>query len=348
MEWIVSPELVFPHRAETYDILKNLIDENKDWKLTYYMALISISKTNKQEGMKLLESLGSKPNYAPYYLTKVNLFSGNNEYNAINDLNKAKSIDPNNWRVSKAIVNYHRKQNDFSKALSESKDAYKNHKNNFFIGYDYARCLLENEKYKSCLNVLNNIKILPAEGARSGQTTYRQANLLLAIKNYQKKSYKVALTYIEKSRLYPENLGVGKPYITDERIEDYLQALCLSKMGMSEKANQAMDRIVTFTISNNKRNDSSDYISMLSFDYVYIMTLQKMGQENEITSYLKNWKKRSNNSLIYQWSEAIFNKDDSKVQELEAIILGEENSIWSPNGNTPIILLTKNLISVAE
>jgi len=343
-----SPELVFPHRAETYDILKNIIDENKDWKLTYYMALVSISKTNKQEGMELFESLGSKPNYAPYYLTKVNLFSGKNEYNALNDLEKAKSLDPTNWRVSKALVNYYRKQNDFSKALSESKEAFKNHKNNFFTAYDYARCLLENEKFKSCLNVLDDIKILPAEGARSGQTTYRQANLLLAITYYQKKKYELALTYIEKARLYPENLGVGKPYITDERIEDYLQALCLSKMGLSEKATKAFDRIVTFTISNNEINNSSDYISMLTFDYVYIMALQKMGKENEIASYFKNWEERSHNALMYQWSVAIFNKDDSKVQELEAIILGEENSIWSPNGNVPIILLTKKLINSIE
>lgn len=87
---------------------------------------------------------------------------------------------------------------------------------------------------------------------------------------------------------------------------------------------------------------------MLSFDYVFIMALQKMGKENEIASYLRNWKKRSHNSLMYQWSEAIFNKEDSKVQELEAIILGEENSIWSPNGNVPIILLTKKLINSIE
>lgn len=343
-----SPELVFPYRPETFDLLKKIIPENENWKLKYYMALIAWSKDNTTEATALFKALENIPNDAPYYLTKANFYSNDKNYDPQDDLLKAQTIAPNNWRVSRALVAYYRRNNETSKAIIESRNAVREHKTNFLIAYDYARSLFENGDFKKCLKVLDDIRILPAEGARSVRTTYRQASLMLSIQYYQKKKYKTAMDYVAKARLYPEELGTGRPYVVDERIEDYLEALCLSKMELSEKAHKAFDRIVTFTISINKINNSSDYISMLTFDYVYIMTLQKMGKENEISSYFKNWKKRSHNGLMYQWSEAIFNKDESKAKELEAIILGEENSIWSPNGNVPTILLTKKLINSIE
>jgi len=148
--------------------------------------------------------------------------------------------------------------------------------------------------------------------------------------------------------LYPEELGVGRPYVVDERIEDYVEALCMLRLGKTQNVENALEKIEKFTLSNNQKTNSSDYISMLSFDYIYVLTLKLLEREEEIDSFLINWKKRSNNSLSYQWAVAIHNKDDVKMKELEKMIIGKGNSIWSPNGVIPMILLTKKVISIDE
>ncbi len=343
-----SPELVFPYRRETYDLLKKIVPDNKNWKLTYYMALIAWSKNNIEKATSLFNSLESIPNYAPFYLTRSNFYSNDKNYNPKDDLLKAKTIAPNDWRVSRALITYYRRINNTSKALIESKNAVKKHKTNFIINYEYARSLLENGEFKKCLKVLDDITILPAEGARSVRTTYRQVCLILSIQYYQKKQYKTALDYVAKARLYPEELGTGRPYVVDERIEDYMEALCMLKTGMSQNAENAFEKIEKFTLNNNQANSSSDYISMLSFDYIYVLTLKLMGRAEEIDSFLSNWKERSNNSLTYQWAVAILNEDDKKIQDLENRIIGEGNSIWSPDGIIPMILLTKKIINISE
>ncbi|RLD85621.1 MAG: hypothetical protein DRJ07_02625, partial [Bacteroidetes bacterium] len=297
-----SPELVFPYRPETYDLLQRIIPENENWKLKYYMALIAWSKNNTIEATSLFNALESIPNDAPYYLTKANFFSNDKNYNPLDDLLKAKTITPNDWRVSRALVAYYRRNNDTSKALIESGNAVRGHKTNFLVAYDYARSLFENGDFKKCLKVLDDISILPAEGARSVRTTYRQTCLMLSIQYYQKKKYKTAMDYVAKARLYPEELGTGRPYVVDERIEDYIEALCLLKTGMPQNAEKALNKIEDFTLLYNKTNNSSDYVSMLSFDYIYMLTLKHRGRVEEINSFLSNWKERSDNSLSYQWA----------------------------------------------
>ena len=42
-------------------------------------------------------------------------------------------------------------------------------------------------------------------------------------------NYIEALGILNKSKIWPENLGVGKPYTPDERIQDYLIFYCMNK-----------------------------------------------------------------------------------------------------------------------
>ena len=52
------------------------------------------------------------------------------------------------------------------------------------------------------------------------------------------KKYAEAIKMIEKSKEWPERLGVGKPYDVDTRIQDYLNIYCLEKM---KKGNETAD-----------------------------------------------------------------------------------------------------------
>src|SRR5690606_41547376 len=65
------------------------------------------------------------------------------------------------------------------------------------------------------------------EGANDGRLLYREAWLMQAAEQIRTKKYKTALASIEKAKLWPENLGAGKPYddMIDLRVENYLEAL---------------------------------------------------------------------------------------------------------------------------
>jgi len=52
---------------------------------------------------------------------------------------------------------------------------------------------------------------------------------------------------IRRARLWPENLGVGRPYDPDERVEDLLEAACRSISGDRIAVHDALNRIAAYT-----------------------------------------------------------------------------------------------------
>ncbi len=55
-------------------------------------------------------------------------------------------------------------------------------------------------------------------------------NLVTILENIKNSKLKSAIDILHESKIWPENLGVGKPYNPDERIEHYLIYYCLEKM----------------------------------------------------------------------------------------------------------------------
>jgi len=91
----------------------------------------------------------------------------------------------------------------------------------------YVHCLMLNDQYLSAENILNNIHILPYEGATSGRKLYEQTKLMLALEALKKHKYKTTLQKVREAGEWPRNLGVGKPYtnMIDSRLEDSLRRL---------------------------------------------------------------------------------------------------------------------------
>ena len=78
---------------------------------------------------------------------------------------------------------------------------------------------------------MSNLKVLPNEGATEGRHLWRLANLSLALEAMDAKNLAEAEDFIAQSRIWPENLGVGKPYEVDESLEDLLAARLADKKG---------------------------------------------------------------------------------------------------------------------
>src|SRR5690606_6080574 len=100
------------------------------------------------------------------------------------------------------------------------------------------------------------IEVLPYEGAYEGRVLYRAVKLILAMNALEEGRLTDAAQFIEESKRWPENLGVGKPY--DSQIntewEDSISAWIaaarsgdsISNMDIKKLKNQVMQRFLRF------------------------------------------------------------------------------------------------------
>jgi tetratricopeptide (TPR) repeat protein len=165
------------------------------------------------------------------------------------DLLQAGALDKKQWRTGKALINFYIEQNQYTKALSTAETYYKQSPDNYIIGMLYAKILMLNNQYKKADALLGKLNILPFENSTEGRELYSEAKLFLALEQMQKKNYSQALAFIADSRLWPENLGAGKPYEEniDGRLEDWMSYLCYEKMNKPDLAKAALQKIILFT-----------------------------------------------------------------------------------------------------
>ena len=336
-----SPDFVFPFRRESFAPLEWAVEQSDSWHSKYLLGVLHWSFGNIDKAKTLFSQCGERPNKFYFYAAKPSLFTDEETYDAESDLLKAIDLKSDEWRISKMLIDYYLDKDDIDQALDIANKALKDFPSNYEVRYTVARCLLENNEYSECLDVLNNSNILPNEGASRGRVIYRQANLLKAIEQYKDGQYNLALEQIEKAREWPENLGVGRPYDPDERIEDFLEAKCLENYNNKEtEIDNLFKKIISY--SDNK---SQNYTSS---DYVYLLTLREMGKDAEINSFINKWQAAAPNDPLLQWSRFMLNNDTLAAQKIEPTIdtAIEGGTPWNPRYTDPIFELVKALNSM--
>jgi hypothetical protein len=242
-----SADFVFPYRTETVLPLTWAVSLNGSWKFRYYLALNYQGIQREEEARQLFLSCGQEPDYAPFYLTRASLLYHGEKEMELRDLESARKYAPVDWRVTSRLIRYYEKTGNDEMALSVSSAAYKQHKDNFTLGLQYAAAQYNTGQYQSCLKTVEGMHILPNEGSFIGKVVYEQANLMLAIDLIKKKQYGEALKKINRSREWPERLGVGAPFHPDNRLQDYLSAYCLKKLDRDKEADEMQSVVVSFT-----------------------------------------------------------------------------------------------------
>src|SRR5262249_27209881 len=146
----------------------------------------------------------------------------------------------------KLFGEYYLRQKQNASAMSITGSYYKQHPENYIIGMLYAKTLLLNQKYREADALLSKLNIIPFEGATEGRQLYREAKLMEAIDAMQGKDYNGALQFIGEARLWPENLGEGKPYDVDidERLEYWMSYVCYQKLNKKKEANAVLQPII--------------------------------------------------------------------------------------------------------
>ncbi|MBX3252524.1 MAG: DUF5107 domain-containing protein [Chitinophagaceae bacterium] len=247
----VNPALAFPFRSETGAVLEQLLKQQNDWLLKYQLALIYKDRNRLQECKALLKACGNEPAFAPFYAVRAQICK--DETPALDDLQKAFELGKKDWRFHKLLAEYYIHQKQPAQALAIAEPFYKAHPDHYIMGMLYAKSLLLNKKYEDADRVLSALHIIPFEGATEGRALYREAKLMQAVSALSNKKIPGAKKLIAQARLWPESLGVGKPYEEDidARLEDWMEYIA-----GNSRQKQLLDRIKKFTprVDNTVRN----------------------------------------------------------------------------------------------
>lgn len=293
-----SPHLVFPFRAETADVLTWVAGRNGSWQPKYYLALIRRGLGDEAGAWKLLSSCGEAPEYAPFYAARAQLgWKSKAGSDPLADAEKSARLDPREWRYGRLLAEYHMTSPQPERALQIAQKYHEQEPDNYQIGALYARTLLLNRQYQACSDLLGRLNLLPYEGSTEGRLLYKEAQLMLALEKMKAGDHAGALKFISAARLWPENLGAGKPYpeMVDERLEDWLESICQEKLGRGAEARATLDRIASFRI---RRFDVNSLVSALA--------LRKLGRGEEGAGLLTDATARGRTEPLRDWCVAVY------------------------------------------
>jgi predicted Zn-dependent protease len=296
----LHPDLVFPFRLETAEVLKALIQKNDHWLLKYHLALIHWNYDNISLAKQLFEACGNIPDYAPFYAARAKFNMKSDRSEVFSDLQQAAKLDKHQWRYGNGLVNYYLSQKQYEQGLKVAKEYQNQFPTNYIIGMLYAKTLVLNKQYNTANTVLKTIQILPNEGATDGRQLYRENQLMLALDEMEKRNYKKALQYIAASKQWPENLGVGKPYDEDidERVEEWLAYESYARQGNEQTARQMLDQILAFEPYKNENGNVFPSVKNL----VTAWALQKTGKADEAEKFLKDWIEKEPKNNLAKWT----------------------------------------------
>jgi len=114
---------------------------------------------------------------------------------------------------------------------------------------DLADALLAAGDPHEAARVLDAVAALPYEGASGIHGLYVRAHIGIGLEAMKKGAWEEAIRALELSKLYPEKLGTGAPFHPDSRMQDYLIALSLDRLGEKDKAGALREAIRDYTLT---------------------------------------------------------------------------------------------------
>ncbi|MGB4973953.1 MAG: DUF5107 domain-containing protein, partial [Cyclobacteriaceae bacterium] len=287
-----SPQLILPFRTASKEMLRWVTSQNDHWKPKYYLGLVYWHAQQIDEAKKLFLACADLPDFAPFYAARANLIAENQ----LADLKKAATMNANEWRYGKLLVNYYLQNNNTTEAVNIAKQYNKRLPENYLISMLLAKALLFDGQFEASGKILASTKILPYEGATESRALYREAWLMQAVEDIRKGKYKNALSKIETARMWPSNLGVGKPYDEDinDRLEDYMESLCFEGMKNDKEATAKWNEIVQMKATSGFNN------------FITAAAYKKSGKRGDGEALMNSWLESDPENGLAIWSRNAF------------------------------------------
>ncbi|MBD3627876.1 DUF5107 domain-containing protein [Cyclobacterium sp.] len=285
-----SIAFVLPYRKETLDMLKSAQEERPHWKLDYYLALNLMAFNEKEQAAALLTGIGEKADEAVFYLNRPLLLDETGTTtDPLADLKKALEMDPSQWRHWQQLASYQAEIGQDQEVLSLLKEAVRKFSGNYVLEMDYIRALNRQGQYKKAMDLLGKIHVLPYEGAGEGRALFETVYLNAALEDMQGSKWKAARSKLEKSLEWPENLGVGKPFNTNETMQDYLLGLVAKAQKQQEMYRTKMQSVIDAT-ENMYHNRPEQLLALFA--------LEEMGKSTEASARWEKIKSEGNEEVV--------------------------------------------------
>jgi hypothetical protein len=123
----------------------------------------------------------------------------------------------------------------------------------------------------------------------------------------KRSEYSDAVVALTESKEWPENLGLGRPYDPDERLQDYLLGVSYERLGQKADSEAAYRVVMDYTGEHPDSNLLRTYLG-----YIVLMT---KGESEAAASIEKIIDSRK--SVESQWVSAIITSDIKKIKDLE-------------------------------
>jgi hypothetical protein len=121
------------------------------------------------------------------------------------------------------------------------------------------------------------------------------------------------LQYVDASRQWPENLGVGKPYSEDidERVENWLAYENYKRLGNEQAARPMLDKMLAFEPYKNENGRVFPSVKSL----VTAWALQKAGRPDEGEKLLKDWVETEPANNLAKWALNAYRGNDFRLPD---------------------------------
>ncbi|MGW9685053.1 DUF5107 domain-containing protein [Flagellimonas sp. 2504JD1-5] len=300
-----SPNFVFPYRREMIPALEWAASINDNWKFKYYLSQNYMAVGLKEKARTLLEQCGDSPDNDTFYKFRAKTLGNASYENKLKDYSRALDLNNNYWKNWDDFMLFYLKNDKNKEAAAMGKKSVRKFPNNYNVGLSYAKALVATGDYRRAISVLGELNILPFEHASESKNIYNSAHIYLAKQHMDKNQFDKAIDFLEDAKLWPENLGVGTPYNPDDRLPNYLLALCHQKLGKRAEAQKQFELVADHE-GNNIANTNS------LFNLLALEKGGKTNQKEELLSKLKKMSdKNSNSALILALYERDFDTVDS-------------------------------------
>jgi tetratricopeptide (TPR) repeat protein len=290
-----SPELVFPFRPESAEVLAWAASKSASWRPRYYQALVQADAGNVDEARRFFEACGETPDYAPFYAARSVAFESASPEKAMADLERAARLDPPQWRFGRMLAERQLRRGAPAAALETARAYSARFPENYILGMLHAKALLANGRHRESAAKLAGLRVIAYEGSIEGRRLYRETHLMLAVEALKRKDATAARREVDAARLWPENLGAGKPYPADvdERLEDFLAAQGLAQRGRTEDASTLLQQVAGFTGRQRERGAGT---------LVHALSLKQAGRDAEGQKLLAEWTARDPAGALVAWA----------------------------------------------
>jgi uncharacterized protein DUF5107 len=288
-----SPALAFPFRAESAEVLKWAASRSTSWRPRYYLALVHWGAGNLDEARRLFDECGDKPDYAPFYASRALAFEDASRERSMADLDRAARLDPGQWRYGRMLAERQLRQGEKVAALETARRYAAQFPANYILGMLHVKALLANGRHRESADRLARLNVIPYEGSIEGRRLYREAHLMLAVEALRRGDRRTAQRETSAARLWPENLGAGKPYPedVDERLEDYLAAQALAR-GKASAASATM--LPKVGAAGGRERGVGTLVDALA--------LKQSGREAEGRKLLTDWSACEPQNAVAAWA----------------------------------------------